>query len=130
MTAPSLSVEDRKLLTEFLGEKHHQYYNDVDSMYAGMLYVKCSCGFKGRLTEWEVICNSRNRTFLTYQDLGDLFTELQKRGWWREFAYYAELRWVEQEVRHYIITDYRFHAWLFNPERIGLIAEFIRPKVQ
>lgn len=124
MTVPSLSEEQRKLLTEFLGYRYHQYSSDVDSMYIGMMYVKCSCGFKGRLTEWEVMCSPKNRTFTTYQDLGDLFTELQKRGRWEEFYLYS----FNKSPFCYIHAE--FAAWIFNPDRIGLIAEFVEGETE
>lgn len=59
------------------------------------------------------------------------FTELQKRGWWEEFYNKFAFRLYQKEFKgntKMIMSDACYAKWLFRPERIGLICQFVRGK--
>lgn len=131
MTEPNhdtkgLSEDDRKLLLEFKHGCKPTYITRNGKLYYHFSLLE---GLKkGYLVP----------SFTTGNDLLDLFTELQKRGWWEEFHYYcAKKMFYELYPRgHYVpgigesyLHDGRFTAWLYRPERIGMICEFVRGKL-
>ena len=83
--------EDRKILTEFLGEKwHERIWRDE----IGKPATLCSCGFdEGVLNLCVHLDAAANRTFDTWEDFGALWDRVKKTKGWRLFIsklYYAE----------------------------------------
>jgi len=117
-----MTDKDKKLLTEFLGEGWHEIINRVKSIEYGEL-CKCTCG--------AVNCekDSMHRTFDTWQDLGDLKTELEKKNKWSYFWYFAvQVHDLDAKTKHKYHEDL-FIAWLFQPEHFcQLVANSLKGK--
>ena len=116
-----MTDEDKKLLTEFLGECWH---GEVDGH-------TCSCDmkfyYKKQLLDHIQNDNkNRQRSFTTWQDMGDLKEKLVEKGRYEGeygFARFAHDKWYTQF--HTIFKSY--DGWLLNPAVfIPLVAEFLR----
>lgn len=115
----NLTEDQRKTLTEFLGECWHSFRS---SMYYSFPDRCLDCG--------KLITSLDRRSFLTYQDLGDVKDALVKKGlwdsfYWKEWCYYAD------EVPN-SGGEAEFTAWLFcpadendNPHFCRLCSEFL-----
>ena len=108
-----MEENDKKLLTEFLGECWYEWLPDINAT------LKCRlCGkwiYENNAFEG---CNLR--TFKSWQDLGDLKEKLIDKGGWADFYRWAILK-TPKETEHYV-----FSAWLLNPGRFcQLVAIFI-----
>lgn len=71
-----LTDDDKKLLTELLGEVFHGYTDDVTP--DGQWRMRSCYAFIRRE-------NHSNRTFTTWQDMGDLKKKIVEMGEWDEF---------------------------------------------
>jgi hypothetical protein len=86
--------DDKKFLTEWMGE------------------------------EWFPKLIYSNRTFTTWQDLGDLKDKLVEEGLWRKFEKFAVMAFYAPRGPD---TLEGFTDWLFNPIRLPeLVAEFLK----
>ena len=127
MTDLTLTDDDRKLLTKFMGEEYH----DVAISFHDGKVSKCSCGARGYIARFE--CKKNNRTFTTYEDALLLAKKLAEKGDWEEFVEFA---WrYDSEKDPYInkypkkLYDCYCMAWLFidDPRRIPwLVANFLK----
>lgn len=107
-----LTDDDRKLLTEFLGEP---YFESEGSYYLGGLYAD------GSLIPM--------RIFTTWQDTGDLKERIVKMGEWDNFSMYT----LEVEPEQYPLSisedKMTFANWLMNPIRFPeLVAGWLKER--
>jgi hypothetical protein len=64
-----------------------------------------------------------NRSFTTWQDLGDLKEKLVKKGKWSQFEEFAFYEWHEQSImKMTTLTDYLLHPSVFIP----MVVKFFR----
>lgn len=102
-----MTTDDRKMLTEYLGERWHIQQDDS---------ILCRCG--------EPL--PHNRTFTTAQDMVDLVWELGRNGQWLDFYQFCFKPYVDSnpvKVSPSGMTLYFFE----NPTRTcELIAEYLR----
>jgi hypothetical protein len=123
-----LSDDDKKLLTEFLGECWHEwevaYPNGVkDTKMYGHRCVLCKQYWPIKIENGPII----SRTFTTWQDLGDLRDKLKATQRWPEFVLYVAKAHDRPEVKKNKTAGFYFVAWLINPAVfIPLVAEFLR----
>ena len=85
-----MNDEDKKLLTEFLVECWHEYTFEKqpeDECGEFSCWV-CRCGHRTQFWQRQ----RQNRTFTTWQDLGDLISMLGKKEKVREFMIYLSMR--------------------------------------
>ena len=112
-----LTDDDKKLLTELLGEVFHGYTDDVTP---DGQWRMCSCGYAFIRRE-----NHINRTFTSWQDLGDLKEKIVEMWEWRTFY-----RWAYDYAGSNLLNEgytYEddFCNWLMNPERFcELVAKW------
>jgi hypothetical protein len=117
-----MEENDRKLLTEFLGECWHENPGKPISTYAADVFTCVKCG------EYFNRLNS-GRTFTTWQDMGDVKEKLVE-GEWAKFWHYAEEKFMEEpideeeliyrETEDSFVTD--FANWLIQPTRFCQLA--------
>jgi len=104
-----MTEDRRKLLTLYLRECWHEHIGRGD----------CSCG-----SHYVKFC-PRNRTFTTWQDMGDLKKKIVEMGEWRIFY-----RWAYDYAGSNLLNEgytYEddFCNWLMNPERFcELVAKW------
>ena len=111
-----MTDDDRKMLTEYLGECWHKHIVDSDSP------IDCSCGSPGI---------HDNRTFTTWGDLGALVCKMVERGDWGIFAnHVAKEEWNAYEYSNPEWLRCDFTSWLItDPARTcNLIAEWLRDR--
>ena len=102
-----MNDEDKKLLTEFLGECWHKPSS-----------TDCSCGERH-----PPLMGNPNRTFTFWQDLGDLKNQLVKKEEWADFYW-----WVRSVIAIEDIFSH-FTSWLLNPKRFcQLVADYLKEK--
>jgi len=110
------------MLTEkVLGEKRHEFQSEKYLKgYGGQpdLYqFRCSCGvvFRGypgtSMYEREVGEHRNNRTFTTWQDLGDVMSKMIETRKWKEFWLFSYTEWPQTQES--FASD--FVLWLFRP---------------
>jgi hypothetical protein len=116
-----MTDDDRKLLTEkLLGEEWHEWFDDGGKHFSE--WRSYTCGICGKNVESPV--EPANRTFLTWQDVGDVKDKLVEKGMWREFENHAySLGGYEGPAAMSDIIDGKyvvyypseFTVWLFRP---------------
>lgn len=110
-----LNDDDRKLLTEFLGECWH---DDPTPISPHFLFVKLECSK----------CHGhylKNRTFATWQDTGDLKVKIVEMGEWEGFIYFICRRWPNRNDLSW--TELR--NWLMDPIRFPeLVAGWLKER--
>lgn len=133
-----LSDDQKKMLTEkLLWECCHEWINDSYN------FPKCHCSkCEIDLTE---LFGDGNRTFLTWQDLGDCKEALVKKGLGEEFIKFCYNKWVYPDTQVKINpatilairSSANFDLWLFRPtDEKGeahfcrLVAEFMEKFVK
>jgi hypothetical protein len=104
-----MNEQDKKLLTEFLGECwEDEYYDPIVLVYR----------------------SGYNRTFTTWQDLGDCKEKLVEKGKWRQFSQLALRAWWnadEATIKPDEDNEVAFMRWLLNPSTfVPLAVEFLR----
>ena len=123
----NLTEDQKRLLTEFLGECWHEFSKDVEGFDGPC--VKCRT--------WR--SSSIVRTFLTYQDLGDVKDKLVEKGLWAAFLEYVICQnkgykdeWFFQDEDTNIFLNPAGINWIFrplneqgNPHFCRLAAEFL-----
>lgn len=117
-----LTDDDKKLLTELLGEVFHGYTDDVTP---DGQWRMCSCGYAFIRRE-----NHSNRTFTTWQDTGDLKRRIVEMGEWHGFWMYAatEFKEVQHKAGKIVWRKSEMSNWLMDPIRfpelvVGWIKE-------
>ena len=116
-----MNDEDKKLLTEFLGECWHEYTFEKqpeDECGEFSCWV-CRCGHRTQFWQRQ----RQNRTFTTWQDMGDLKEKLVGKGMWTNFYPYAKTKcWIDE-----YFCESNVVAWFLNPAVfIPLVVEFLR----
>jgi hypothetical protein len=115
-----LTEEDRKLLTEFLGEMIHviKYAHSTGEPH------KCSCGDSSFHYQHIIEHEGFNRTFTTPSDQHAVFTKLVEVGKWRKFYSYCVGIWEdlpESILAQYDNADCCEWFWI-EPERFCKLA--------
>jgi hypothetical protein len=115
-----LSDDDKKLLTEFLGECWHDRLIPV---HASGVCRHCNI----YMDDWNDVIQ---RTFTTWQDLGDLKDKLVEKGmWWKFFVMIVE-DYSDKKAKGLVmpheITDYLLNPTVFIP----LCIEFLRKEAK
>ena len=119
---------DKKLLTEFLGECWHDNYKSrPQDLGKTLKFLYCEkCGSR-----------NQNRTFATWQDLGGLKCKLVETGKWKDFLHFCFNSSNKDEPMSMFsdgdtdgedrFYDEDFISWLLNPAVfIPLMLEFLR----
>lgn len=130
-----MTDDDRKLLTEYLGECWHK--RDIDLPTA----LRCVCGMRFSYEDQLIghIENDneyRTRTFSTPADLHAVYSKMVEKVEWPEFMTFAGR---EHDKGLDIINSktwgFFFTAWLFRlnapdqiPERMKMVAGWIKSK--
>lgn len=119
-----MTDDDRKILTEYIGECWH-----IDG---AMSHEFCPCGVRHAF----YIDGAMNRTFDTPDDLHAVYSKMCKKGGWAEFQNEMVYKFREIEKDDYtrwFIAN--FEKWLFCLncpdeilERMKMVAEFIKGK--
>lgn len=115
----TLSDDQKKRLTMLLGECWHgPFVTNYGHDCVDQICKKC----------WsapEELKYPKNRTFTTWQDLGDLKERLEEKGMWEKFYNYcAALHQDENTSDKRSVV--RFTVWLLNPATfIPMVAEFL-----
>jgi len=110
-----MTESDCKRLTEFLGEKYHDY--KIDHVHLST----CSCGLTGCVVVDS--CSRQNRTFSTRDDMMDLYAAIFKEGKLTMFM----LRTAPDPKMYFS----EYIAWLFclsgedYEERCEMVRDFI-----
>jgi hypothetical protein len=104
-----LTDEDRKRLTLYLGECWHEWKGPNSNF----------CSKCDKYAE-------RNRTFTTYEDLGKLKDKLVENGEWGEFCEWVNWSFDNSKTKWW--NAGQFSKWLINPDRCGLVAEYLKQK--
>ena len=118
-----MNDEDKKLLTEFLGECWHELRLITPEL---ARCSKCTVVIDVDISspqKW-VMCNGEyNRSFTTWQDMGDLKEKLVGKGMWTNFYLYAKTKcWIDE-----YFCESNVVAWFLNPAVfIPLVVEFLR----
>jgi hypothetical protein len=116
-----LTDDDKKLLTELLGEVFHGYTDDVTP---DGQWRMSSC------YDFIIRENHSNRTFTIWQDTGDLKERIVEMGEWHGFWMYAatEFKEVQHKAGKVVRRKSEMSNWLMNPIRfpelvVGWIKE-------
>ena len=118
----NLTEEQRKMLTKKLLE---ECWHDIQPRPCGV-FLCLKCGYTP-----DKIMDEHNRTFLTWQDLGDCKEALEKEGLWVDFI--TEMIDLWERRNNYVdLKIPEFSYWLFRPtDEKGethfcrLVAEFM-----
>ncbi len=107
---------DRKLLTEWLGEKWHEIVSNIKP---SDLHVSCTC------SEGELVLaylGHKNRDFTTPDDFFALKNRLVEVGKFQKFKAHAWERWDTREAAE-------FEDWLIDTERFPeLVVRYLKEK--
>jgi hypothetical protein len=123
----TLTEQEKKQLTEFLGECLHRWKWIPGG---GLVCINCPIDLyrKDDVRYEQVMPVPQNRTFATQADMMALYSQLFKVEKWEEFFLFAWELWVKAHCR-----DYRlFTAWLFclsgsdYEARCKMISEFLK----
>jgi len=114
-----LTEDDKKRLTEFLGECWHENKWDKNPT-----HLVCACGYLCQGTHvQEEHCRNNNRTFATGNDMVALKEKLiEAERWWEFEQQFCLIKWdwVEQEKYQ------SFLDWIFTPTRFcWLVSEYL-----
>lgn len=124
-----MTDDDRKLLTEYLGECWHEQVENT-------AYYTCVCGFQAVYKkDFNFHVKGHNthhtRTFATPADLFLVFGKMVEKGEWDEFRTYADGKRIEEAWKRTGIAD--LDVWLFclnTPDkikdRLTMAATFIK----
>ena len=130
-----MTDKDRKLLTEFLDEcwhemdlfsrvlvqKHNLSHFQITCRVCGYVWVKQASPI-GNYDSSQL-----QRSFDTWQDLGDLKEKLVDKGLHDQFSFYAEKQL--DGIPGPSGNRRRFDDWLLNPRRFyQLVADYLKEK--
>ncbi len=112
-----MTDDRRRMLTEeVLGECWHGYTDGVTS---DGQWRMCTCGYAYIIPE-----KHRNRTFLTWQDTGDLKKQIVEMGRWGEFMM-VQKRQIHVTENPNGMTLSEWVDWLMDPIRFPeLVVEW------
>lgn len=125
MSENNLTEDQKRNLTEWLGETYHSYKINQPVIYGDSGGVStCSCGLRGFPVR--DICAKSNRTFTTWPDLGALIEKLTSKGLWLAFDIFL---FEEYLPKHETATDMikeLLMQWFLSDVKkaIQLVAEF------
>lgn len=117
-----MNDDDRKRLTEFLGECLHKF-NFEKSAYC----LRCNMYYD----------NPRERHFDNWPDLGAVFEKLVADGLWGKFYAYADGIWWKDNtttIKSHEVNESALDRWLFRPTVDGkphfcqLVADFLKER--
>ena len=117
-----MTDDDRKLLTEkLLGEEWHEWFDDGGKHFSE--WRSYTCGICGKNVESPV--EPASRTFLTWQDVGDVKKKLVAKGMWEDFEVF-----IMQKLDKVLVAK-----WLFRPVNekgeahfCQLVVDFLKVK--
>jgi hypothetical protein len=116
----SLTKEQKKALTEFLGECWHEY--GIDSEGYESSCIKCHT--------WR--CQQERRAFTSESDMMALYRRLHEVKKWKEFYLWAVKKSTYEIYEGFELYDYEMSAYLFCLSRTGyeewcgMCAEFLK----
>ena len=116
-----LTEDDKKRLTEFLGEcLHEPYWHDM----RGTICYKCDHSLNG--------ISDMYRQFTTWEDLGALKEKLVETGKWNDFDEWAYMKWDSLKPFNDLSRRLEEQSdWLFTLNRFcWLVSEFLRKEQQ
>lgn len=125
-----MTNEDKKKLTEYLEEKIHE---PITSNLPIMLVkfggdIRCTCEKTFPQFMFPAHQREANRTFDTWDDLGDLKEKMVEKGDWETFKEYAYHYWVSRVTHKGEYEDK--DDWLFTPSRFcQLVLEAVKQEV-
>jgi len=118
-------TEDMKLLTGFLGECWHKWEYVSRTSLLSTDFRYCSCEYPIKFDHNGIVISHENRTFTTWQDLGDLKEKLVDKGLYDRFSFYAQKQL--DKIPGPSGNRRRFDDWLLNPRRFcQLVADFLK----
>lgn len=124
-----LTNEERKLLTEYLGECWHKLNGGLSG---DLMYCRCStCNKWIHIADIEI--GSYQRTFTTITDLHAVYSKIVEKGEWARFYYRMfPIKANIDSINRIGSTQPDFAAWLFClncpeqiPKRMKMVSEFI-----
>ena len=129
-----LTDDDRKMLTEYLGECWHEI-GDLVQHSTNMLSARIG-GMCSKCLASDITGDINQRTFTTPADLHAVYSKMVERKEWEEFQNHMVYKYREVEkddyTRWFVAA---FEKWLFClacpeqlPERMKLAAGWIRAK--
>jgi len=111
--------EDKKLLTEYLGECWHDCENDEECS-------KCKKTLRGYYF-------GTHRTFTTRADMMDLYDRLFQKHKWHKFTVFAKMRFSFNDYdQTFTNIETGFYAWIFclngdgYEDKCQMVAEWIK----
>ncbi len=114
--------EDRKLLTEFLGECWHEMTDEIPEQRLGYLYCpKCNMSFGAiHCSDWSG-GEAFYRKFTTPDDMMAVKEKLVKKGLWEEFILCCvkKINYMPDDANYYYA---RLYGYLINPTRFCQLA--------
>ncbi len=123
-----MTDDQKQMLTEKLLDECWHYPEAESNLFR---CKKCNTIF------WQVTIKDRdafNRTFTTWQDVGDCKDKLVEKGLWNEFDEWAFMKWDALKPFNDLSRHIgEFNNWLFlpvdesgEPHFCRLVAEFLR----
>ena len=133
-----MTNEDRKLLTEYLGECWHELPDNPLGEKEMGTCVKCRLflGYIGTGWDWAVDDDVRiphNRTFTIRADMMDLYDRLFQKHKWHKFTVFAKMRFSFNDYdQTFTNIETGFYAWLFclsgegYEDRCQMVANWVK----
>lgn len=116
-----LSDDQRKLLTEMIGECWNHEWEFIGNQFYGYdKCTKCSAAIFDEPQQRYFDNNEYRRTFDNWPDLGLVKEAIERAGKWGEFFEYANGIWWPQSGTK--TTDADRAGWLFTPSRFCILA--------
>ena len=123
-TGSSMTTDDRKMLTEYLGECWHEWGYVRGSVKQEIFQcVKCGETCKGIVN-----CHQKQRTFDNWTDFGVLWEWAKKQEWWKKFFWFV-FDSLPKDIRmsgfsnyqKYLVDKVDFAKYLlqFGQEKLG-----------
>ncbi|MDD5095862.1 MAG: hypothetical protein PHV74_16040 [Dehalococcoidia bacterium] len=129
-----MNDEDRKLLTEYLGECWHEWTGGVAVKTSSITTIMCQkCG--------KIKWHDLPRTFTTRSDMMGLYQAIAKKGKWGEFFHHAKDPFElvalcpDESGTGYDCYESDFTTWLFclsgegYDERCQMVAEWVKEAI-
>ncbi len=119
-----LTEQDRKRLTEFLGECWHEEEVENDAQ-----CKHCEYNVSGVEYGSDYI-SDYNRTFATPDDFFALKEKLVEKGWWMKFRLFTYELWINSlPISSSVYGLEIFEEWLINAPRFcWLVNEWLKEK--
>ena len=124
-----MTDDQKKMLAEnLLHECWHEWEHEELTI-PNNGYSICRCG--ATIPDSTTPPDNLNRTFLTWQDLGDCVSALRKADLWSRFEEFAFFDWHKQSImKMTTLTDYLLHPTdeKGEPHFCRLAAEFMEDR--